>query len=114
MANRKRADLIFATEDPYKNIVRLERDTWERHITKKHEEVGGREFDIRKTIETPDRIKRSTRDQDVVAFEKCDLRAFVQYEALDFEQGNTFGKLTSSSDLLNTPRQLQLALKLYF
>jgi hypothetical protein len=29
-------------------------------------------------------------------------------------QGNTFGQLTSSSDLLNTPRQLQLALKLYF
>jgi Carboxypeptidase regulatory-like domain len=29
-------------------------------------------------------------------------------------QGNTFGQLTSSGDLLNTPRQLQLALKLYF
>jgi hypothetical protein len=29
-------------------------------------------------------------------------------------QDTTFGKLTSSSDLLNTPRQLQLALKLYF
>jgi hypothetical protein len=29
-------------------------------------------------------------------------------------QDQNFGKLTSSSDLLNTPRQLQLALKLYF
>jgi hypothetical protein len=29
-------------------------------------------------------------------------------------QSSTFGQLTSSSDLLNTPRQLQLALKLYF
>jgi hypothetical protein len=29
-------------------------------------------------------------------------------------QTQTFGRLTSSSDLLNTPRQLQLALKLYF
>ncbi|MCU1325801.1 MAG: hypothetical protein JWN34_1171, partial [Bryobacterales bacterium] len=29
-------------------------------------------------------------------------------------QSATFGQLTSSSDLLNTPRQLQLALKLYF
>jgi hypothetical protein len=29
-------------------------------------------------------------------------------------QSQNFGRLTSSSDLLNTPRQLQLALKLYF
>jgi hypothetical protein len=29
-------------------------------------------------------------------------------------QDANFGKLTSSSDLLNTPRQLQLAMKLYF
>jgi hypothetical protein len=29
-------------------------------------------------------------------------------------QDQNFGKLTSSADLLNTPRQLQLALKLYF
>ena len=29
-------------------------------------------------------------------------------------QSQTFGKLTSSGDLLNTPRQMQLALKLYF
>lgn len=29
-------------------------------------------------------------------------------------QDQNFGRLTSSSDLLNTPRQLQLALKLYF
>ncbi|HEX4748711.1 MAG TPA: carboxypeptidase regulatory-like domain-containing protein [Bryobacteraceae bacterium] len=29
-------------------------------------------------------------------------------------QDSNFGKLTSSADLLNTPRQLQLALKLYF
>jgi len=29
-------------------------------------------------------------------------------------QDQNFGKLTSSADQLNTPRQLQLALKLYF
>jgi len=29
-------------------------------------------------------------------------------------QNQNFGKLTSSTDQLNTPRQLQLALKLYF
>ena len=29
-------------------------------------------------------------------------------------QDQNFGRLTSSSDLLNTPRQLQLALKFYF
>jgi hypothetical protein len=29
-------------------------------------------------------------------------------------QGQTFGRLTSNNDLANSPRQLQLALKLYF
>jgi hypothetical protein len=29
-------------------------------------------------------------------------------------QAQTFGRLTSNSDVLNTPRQLQFALKLYF
>jgi hypothetical protein len=29
-------------------------------------------------------------------------------------QDQNFGRLTSSSDLLNSPRQLQMALKLYF
>jgi hypothetical protein len=29
-------------------------------------------------------------------------------------QSQNFGRLTSSADLLNTPRQLQLALKFYF
>ena len=29
-------------------------------------------------------------------------------------QSTTFGKLTSNGDLLNTPRQMQLAAKLYF
>lgn len=46
--------------------------------------------------------------------------AFNVFNRVRFGTGSTqiqdpnFGKLTSSSDLLNTPRQLQLALKLYF
>ncbi len=46
--------------------------------------------------------------------------SFNLFNRVHFGTGNTqiqnqnFGKLTSSSDLLNTPRQLQLALKLYF
>ena len=46
--------------------------------------------------------------------------AFNLFNRVRFGTGNTqlqnqnFGKLTSSADLLNTPRQLQLALKLYF
>jgi len=46
--------------------------------------------------------------------------AFNIFNRVRFGTGNTnlqdqnFGKLTSSSDLLNTPRQLQLALKFYF
>ena len=39
----------------------------------------------------------------------------VRFGAGDLNlQDQNFGRLTSSSDLLNTPRQLQLALKLYF
>jgi hypothetical protein len=33
---------------------------------------------------------------------------------IDEIQSQNFGHLTSSGDLLNAPRQLQLALKLYF
>jgi hypothetical protein len=46
--------------------------------------------------------------------------AFNVFNRTRFGTGNTqlqstnFGHLTSSADLLNTPRQLQLALKLYF
>jgi len=46
--------------------------------------------------------------------------AFNLFNRVRFGTGSTslqdqnFGRLTSSSDLLNTPRQLQLALKLYF
>lgn len=46
--------------------------------------------------------------------------AFNLFNRVRFGTGNVsiqnqnFGKLTSSADLLNTPRQLQLALKLYF
>jgi len=53
---------------------------------------------------------------------KLDFRAeaFNVLNRVRFGTGNTqlqqptFGKLTSNSDLLNTPRQLQLGLKLYF
>jgi hypothetical protein len=46
--------------------------------------------------------------------------AFNVFNRVRFGAGNltlqdqNFGHLTSSSDLLNSPRQLQLALKLYF
>jgi hypothetical protein len=46
--------------------------------------------------------------------------AFNLFNRVRFGTGSTqlqdqnFGKLTSSNDLLNTPRQLQLALKFYF
>jgi hypothetical protein len=46
--------------------------------------------------------------------------AFNIFNRVRFGTGSTslqdqnFGKLTSSADQLNTPRQLQLALKLYF
>ena len=48
------------------------------------------------------------------------VELFNIFNRVRFGTGNTnlqdqnFGKLTSSSDLLNSPRQLQLALKLYF
>ena len=46
--------------------------------------------------------------------------AFNVFNRVRFGTGSTqiqsqnFGHLTSSGDLLNSPRQLQLALKLYF
>ena len=53
---------------------------------------------------------------------RLDFRAeaFNAFNRVRFGTGSTqlqdqnFGRLTSSGDLLNSPRQLQLALKLYF
>jgi hypothetical protein len=92
----KREDLVFAVEDPYKNIVRLERYTWDEHITRRHPEVAGTaESVLRALISSPDKIRMSTLDQDVAAFEDGTLRALVLYEDLEFTKGETFGRVTT-------------------
>jgi hypothetical protein len=64
-------------------------------------------------------VARSFPIKDQIRFE-FRAEAFNLFNRVRFGPGDTnlqdanFGKLTSSSDLLNTPRQLQLALKLYF
>jgi len=81
-AREKRADLVFAAEDPYRNIVRLERDTWEGHILAKHDDLPSdiTKDALKEIIEKPDRIRISTSDADMAAFERDDLRALVLYE----------------------------------
>ena len=64
-------------------------------------------------------ITRSFPVHESVRFE-FRAEAFNLFNRVRFGTGSTslqsqnFGRLTSSADLLNTPRQLQLALKLYF
>ncbi len=64
-------------------------------------------------------VTRNFPVRDTVRFE-FRAEAFNVLNRVRFGTGNTtlqnqnFGRLTSSSDLLNTPRQLQLALKFYF
>jgi hypothetical protein len=91
----QRADLVFAIEDPYKNIVRLERNTWETHITAKHGDVVGREVDVKNLIASPDVIKGSTKFSDIAFFEGGGLRAIVQYESENFTTGASFAKLNT-------------------
>jgi hypothetical protein len=96
-AREKRGDLIFATEDPYRNIVRLERDTWEVHILPRHDDLpsGTTGETVRNLIKEPDRIRVSTTDDDVLAFENSTIRALVLYESTDYRSGNTFGRVTT-------------------
>lgn len=91
----RRADLVFAVEDPFRNIVRLERDSWEIHITRKHPEVDGLEQQARKLIEEPDAIYESTLDMDTAVFESKELRAVVMFEATEYPIGDTFGKVVT-------------------
>lgn len=94
----------FAVEDPYKNIVRLERGTWEKHIILRHPEVSGTSVEtLRRLIESPDRIRRSTQADDMVAFEDGTLRAFVVYDDADFTTGETFGRVSTVYPDTGTP-----------
>lgn len=91
---------IFSTFDPFNNKVVLFEKTWE-HIAGKHDEMAGREADVRQVVEDPDRIKTSTSFPDVFAFEKStttqgELRVFVQYENPDFMRGGTTGKVDTA------------------
>ena len=94
-ARRKRADLIFAAWDPFNNMVRLERNTWESHISPKHPEVSGRDADIKQLIGSPDLIKGNTKMPDVAFFEGFGLRAIVLYESEQFTGGDSFGRIAT-------------------
>ena len=87
---------VFAAEDPYRNIVRLERSTWERHIIQKHQEMAGSEESVKKVVQAPDIIRESTLDRDCVAFENATLRVLALYETTGFAKGLSFGKVTTA------------------
>lgn len=96
----KRADLIFAAEDPFHNIVRLERFTWENHIVPGHPEVEDTKVAVLKRIvETPDTVHRSAAAADCAIFQGSNLVAVVMYETEDFASSAqhrfTFGRIAT-------------------
>lgn len=96
-SREKRRDTVFVAEDPYRNIVRLERDTWENHVLPRHDDIPSDTTGetLKKLIESPCRIRPSTTDEDVLAFENDTLRALVLYEDLNYTSGETFGRVTT-------------------
>jgi hypothetical protein len=93
-ARQRRADTVFVSEDPFTNIVRLERSTWEDHISLKHPEVAGRELEVKSLIESPDRVFLGRYD-DTAVFENAALRAAVQYDTTTFFRGGTSGEVVT-------------------
>jgi hypothetical protein len=65
-------DLLFDVLTPLGFRVHLTRSYWEMIISIKHPIMMGRELDVKKTLESPDEIRRSRSDPEVYLFYKLE------------------------------------------
>jgi hypothetical protein len=76
--------LVFETSDRWGSSVVCTQSNWETHIVAGHPELLGREDDVRKTIEDPDRVSPSTLTGRAFGHEKTmeseTIRAIVYYD----------------------------------
>jgi hypothetical protein len=66
------AELLFEVRTPLGFSVRVSRTRWELIVDMKHPVMGGREAVVRLTLESPDEIRRSRSDADVLLFYKAE------------------------------------------
>ena len=72
------ADVLFEVRTSLGFAVRVTRARWELITTTKHPVMAGRESSVRLALESPDEIRRSRTDPDVLLFYKAEgLRRWV-------------------------------------
>jgi hypothetical protein len=72
MADAAGSDLLFEVLTPVGFRVRVTRTYWDLIITVKHPVMAGREKDVKKTLESPDEVRRSRSDPAVYLFYKSE------------------------------------------
>lgn len=63
-------DLLFEVRTPLGFSVRVTRSRWELIATVKHPVMSGREASVRRALESPDEIRQSRSDGEVLLFYK--------------------------------------------
>jgi len=89
---------LFQTTDVWGNTVHCTQDNWTTHIIVEHPELLGREADVKKAIEDPDRVSPSTKTGQAFGLEKDiaaqTIRAITYYDdPIVREAGATKGQL---------------------
>ena len=65
-------DVLFEVRTPLGFSVRVTRARWELITTSKHPVMAGRESSVRLALESPDEIRQSRTDPDVLLFDKAE------------------------------------------
>lgn len=65
-------DLLFEVPTPLGFSVRVTRGRWELIATIKHPVMSGRESSVRLALESPDEVRQSRSDADVLLFYKAE------------------------------------------
>jgi hypothetical protein len=63
-------DLVFVVATPLRFTVRVTQAIWDMIVSVKHPAMAGKESDVRRTLEEPEEIRLSKRDQNVYLFYK--------------------------------------------
>ena len=66
-------DVLFEAATPLGFVVRVTRRRWELIITAKHPVMDGREALVRAALETPDEVRQSRTDPQVLLFYKAEV-----------------------------------------
>jgi hypothetical protein len=65
-------DLLFEVRTPLGFWVRVTRTRWELIATMKHPVMSGRESSVRRALESPDEVRQSRSDSEVLLFYKTE------------------------------------------